>query len=179
MSFEEKTLKSERIYEGKVVNLRVDTVELPQKKYSKREIVEHAGAVGILAVTEDQKIVLVKQFRKPIEETILEIPAGKLEAKENPAECAIRELSEETGYTTAKVKKLLEFYSSPGFTNEILHIYLAEDLQEGVAHPDEGEYVETLHMSLDDALEKIAKGEIKDAKTVIAVLAYKNMLNMI
>ncbi|AOY77085.1 NUDIX hydrolase [Clostridium formicaceticum] len=179
MSFEEKTLKSERIYEGKIVNLRVDTVELPQKKYSKREIIEHAGAVGILAVTKDQKIVLVKQFRKPVEETILEIPAGKLEAKENPADCALRELGEETGYKTSKVKKLLEFYSSPGFTNEVLHIYLAEDLEEGIAHPDEGEFVEPVHIGIEEALEKITKGEIKDAKTIIAILAYKNILNML
>lgn len=177
MPFEEKTLKSERIYEGKIINLRVDTVELPRQKYSKREIVEHSGAVGILGVTKENKIIFVRQFRKPVEEILLEIPAGKIEANENPESCALRELKEETGYSTTNIKKILEFYTTPGFSNEVLHIYLAEDLQEGVATPDEDEYIESVYLSLDEAVKKIIDGEIKDSKTIVAVLAYKNIVD--
>ncbi|SNR87079.1 ADP-ribose pyrophosphatase [Anaerovirgula multivorans] len=177
MPFEEKTLKSERIYEGKIINLRVDTVELPHQKYSKREIVEHSGGVGVLGVTKDDKIIFVRQFRKPVEEILLEIPAGKIEANENPESCALRELKEETGYSTTNIKKMLEFYTTPGFSNEILHIYLAKDLQEGIATPDEDEYIEAVYLTLDEAIKKITDGEIKDSKTIIAVLAYKNIVN--
>src|SRR5690554_3940914 len=98
MTIKEKTMKSERVYEGRIINVRVDTVELPHKKYSKREIVEHSGAVGIIPITSNKDIILVKQFRKAVEEALLEIPAGKIEAKEDPSQCAIRELEEETGY---------------------------------------------------------------------------------
>lgn len=174
MTIEEKTMKTERIYEGRIVNLRVDTVELPDKKYCKREIVEHPGAVGIIPITSDKKIILVKQFRKPVEEVLLEIPAGKIEAKEEPSKCAIRELEEETGFTANKVKKLLEFYTTPGFSDEIMHIYLAEDLIEGNANPDEDEYIEIVEMSIEEVLEKIRLGEIKDGKTIVAILTYVN-----
>ncbi len=175
MTFEEKTMKCERIYEGRIINVRVDTVELPNKKYSKREIVEHPGAVGIIAITEDNKIMFVKQFRKPVEEVLLEIPAGKLEPMERPDKCAIRELEEETGFTTDRVEKILEFYTTPGFSNEILHIYLAENLKEGNINPDEDENIETIQLSIEDALNKIKTGEIKDAKTIIGVLTYVNL----
>lgn len=179
MTIEEKTLKSERIYEGKVINLRVDTVELPNQKYSKREIVEHSGAVGILGITKDNKIILVKQFRKPVEEVLLEIPAGKIEANESPENCALRELKEETGFSTNNMKKILEFFTTPGFSNEIIHIYLATDLQEGVSNPDEDEYIETVYLTLNESLEKIIKGEIKDSKTIISILTYKNISNLL
>ncbi|MCC5909920.1 MAG: NUDIX hydrolase [Clostridiaceae bacterium] len=175
MVFEEKTLKSERIYEGKIINLRVDTVELPKQKYSKREIIEHAGAVGILAVTKDKKIILVKQFRKPVEEVLIEIPAGKIEPNEDTKLCALRELKEETGYSTKNIIKLMEFYTTPGFSNEVMHIYLAEDLEEGDAEPDEDEYIESIYLSINEAMEQISKGIIKDSKTIVAILAYKNL----
>ena len=110
MVFEEKTMKSERIYEGKILNLRVDTVELPDKKYSKREIVEHPGAVAIIAITKDKKLVMVKQYRKAVEDFLWEIPAGKLEVNEEPKETAIRELREETGYEAKKLSYITEFY---------------------------------------------------------------------
>ena len=125
MGFEEKTMKSERIYEGKIVNLRVDTVELPDKKYSKREIVEHPGAVGIVPITEDGKIILVKQFRKAVEKPLLEIPAGKIEINEEPKETALRELFEETGYYSNNMEYIIEFYTSPGFSNEKIYLFLA------------------------------------------------------
>lgn len=176
MSIEEKTLKSERIYEGKIINLRVDTVELPHKKYSKREIVEHPGAVSILALTKDEKIILVRQFRKPVEEFLLEVPAGKIESNEDPGDCAFRELKEETGYIAANIKKILEFYTTPGFCNEVMHLYLARNLQEGIANPDEDEYIEAVYLSLEEAMDKIKNGEIKDSKTIVAIMAYKNLI---
>lgn len=174
MIVEEKTMKSERIYEGKIINMRVDTVELPYKRYSKREIVEHPGAVGIISITPNRDIILVKQFRKPVEEALLEIPAGKIDSKEEPIQCAIRELEEETGYTTNKFKKLFEFYTTPGFSDEKIHIYLAEEVVEGKAHPDENEYIEIVRIPVEDAVEKVRTGEIKDAKTIVAILAYFN-----
>lgn len=177
MTFEEKTMKSERIYEGRIINLRVDTVELPNKKYSKREIVEHPGAVGIIAITKDDEVILVKQYRKPIEDTLLEIPAGKLEPKEDPQECAIRELEEETGFATDNVEKISEFYTTPGFSNEVMHIYIAKDLKEGTVNLDDDENIQIIKLPIDEVLYKIKTGEIKDAKTIIAILTYTNLLN--
>ena len=174
MIVEEKTVKSEKDYEGKIINLRVDTVELPHKKYSKREIVEHPGAAGVIPITPDGDIVLVKQFRKPAEEILLEIPAGLIEYGEEPDQCATRELKEETGYTTNKLRRLFEYYSTPGFSDEKIHIYLAEEVMEGVARPDENEYIEIVKMPINEALKKIKAGDIKDAKTIVAILAYSN-----
>ncbi len=177
MTYEEKTLKSERIYDGKIINLRVDTVELPHQKYSKREIVEHSGAVGILAITKDKKIIFVRQFRKPVEKILIEIPAGKIENNETPLQCAIRELKEETGFSTTNMQKILEFYTTPGFSNEIMHIFFASDLINGLANPDEDEYIEIIQLTLDEAITEIQSGNIQDSKTIIAVLTYKNLLN--
>ena len=168
---EEKTLKSEKIYEGKIVTLRIDTVELPDKKYSKREIVEHSGAAAVVPVTKDGKVILVKQYRKPVETVLLEIPAGRLEKDEDPETCAKRELAEETGYSTERLEKILDYYTSPGFSDEIIHIYLAYDLEAGKAKPDEDEYLEVIEMPFDELLECIMKGEIKDSKTAIGILA--------
>lgn len=173
---EEKTMKSERIYEGKIISVRVDTVELPDRKYSKREIVEHPGAVGILPVTEKGEIILVKQFRKSVEDTLLEIPAGKIEPEESPEMCAQRELEEETGFVAGNIEKVLEFYTSPGFSNELIYIYLARNLSQGEPNPDEDEYIEIVYLTIDEAIAKIQKGEIKDSKTIVAILSYKNFL---
>ncbi len=169
MLFEEKTMKSEKIYDGKIVNLRVDTVELPDKKYSKREIVEHPGAVGIIAITNDEKLVMVKQFRKPVEKFTLEIPAGKLEVNEEPRETAIRELKEETGYTANKFEYAFELYSSPGITNEKIQLFIATGLEKGATKLDEGEFIEIEEILLSDLARKLKRGEILDSKTVIAI----------
>lgn len=169
MLFEEKTMKSDKVYEGKIVNLRIDTVELPDKKYSKREIVEHPGAVGLIPITEDNCVILVKQFRKPVEKFLLEIPAGKLELNEEPRETAIRELKEETGFEAGKIEYLLEFYTSPGFSNEKIHLFLATDLIEGEAIPDSGEFVEKVKISIEDLLKMVDRGEIVDSKTIIGI----------
>ncbi|RKD27862.1 ADP-ribose pyrophosphatase [Caminicella sporogenes DSM 14501] len=174
----ERTIKSDKIYQGKIINLRVDTVELPDKKYSKREIVEHPGGVAILPITKDNKIIMVKQYRKSVEEKLLEIPAGKLEIGEEPKECAKRELLEETGYTSENIEYLFKFYTSPGFSNEVISLFIAKNLEKGEARPDEDEYIEIKEYEIEELLEMIKNGEIKDAKTIIAILYIKNSLNM-
>ena len=114
-SLEEKTIKSEEVFSGKIISLHIEDVELPNGKHSKREIIKHPGAVAILPITDDNKIVMVEQFRKALERTIVEIPAGKLEKGEEPALCARRELEEETGYECESLEWLISFYTSPGF----------------------------------------------------------------
>ena len=125
----ENTVSSDLIYTGKTVSLRVDTVEVPNKGYQKREIVEHNGVVAVIAITEDNKIILVKQYRKSIEDVVLEIPGGKLELNENPRECAIREFRKKTGYDAESFKLIHKFYPSVGFSNQMIFIYLAKKLE--------------------------------------------------
>jgi ADP-ribose pyrophosphatase len=176
MVLEEKTIKSDKIYTGKIVSLRVDTVEIPEKGYSKREIIEHGGAVGIVAITDDNKIVLVKQFRKPIEDALVEIPAGKLEIGENPKECAIRELQEETGYTAENIKLIHKFYSSAGFSNEKIFIYLATGLTPGETMLESDEFLDVMEVDVKEAFEMVIKNEIEDAKSTIGILMTKDLI---
>lgn len=177
MMFEEKTMKSDKIYEGKILNLRVETVELPDKKYSKREIVEHPGGVAVIPITEGGSIILVKQYRKAVEKFLLEIPAGKLEINEEPRVTAIRELKEETGYSTDNMEYLMEFYTSPGFTNEKIYLFLATDLVEGEASPDSGEFIEIEKYDIDLLIKMIERGEITDSKTIIGINLAKKYLD--
>lgn len=169
MIHEEKTMKSEKIYEGKVLNLRIDTVELPDKKYSKREIIEHPGGVAIIPVTEDNSLILVKQYRKAIEKFLYEIPAGKMEINEEPRETAIRELKEETGYLANKLSYKLEFHTSPGFCNEKIYLFLGEDLVKGEPNPETGEFITSEKFHIDDLIKMIDRGEIIDSKTIIGI----------
>lgn len=171
---EEVTIKSEKIYEGKVLNLRIDTVELPDKRYSKREIVEHVGGVGVIAITEEGNIVLVNQYRKALDKNIIEIPAGKLEINEEPKETARRELEEETGYTCSKMRYFTEFYPTPGYCTEKIHLFIAEDLIPGKQSLDENEFLEVLEIPFEEAYEKVMNGEILDAKTIIGINLLKN-----
>ena len=134
---EEKTISSDRVYTGKTISLKVDTVEVPNRGYQKREIVEHNGAVGIVAITPENKVVLVRQYRKAVEKELWEIPAGKIEIGENPKECAIRELKEETGYSAENMKLIHKFYTSAGFSNQKIYIFLAENLIQGERDLDE------------------------------------------
>jgi ADP-ribose pyrophosphatase len=175
MIFEEKTLDSKRIHEGRIINLRVDKVTVVSGT-STREIVEHNGGSVIAAVTDDNKIIMVKQFRKPMESPILEVPAGKLDGDEDPADAALRELSEETGYTAGKLEKLTEFYPSVGYTTEVLHIYLATDLKPGVCHPDENEVLEVMEMDLEEVYRMVMDGRIHDGKTIAAVMMARDKL---
>jgi ADP-ribose pyrophosphatase len=175
MIFEEKTLEREYVYKGKVVNLRCDNVLLHNGNTSIREVVEHNGGVAIVAM-KDNKIILVKQFRKPYEEVLLEIPAGKLEKNEEPYECAIRELEEETGFIPQDLKLLNIVYTSPGFANEKIHIYYCCKLIEGRVNPDEDENIEVEYYSVDEAEGMIASGQIRDAKTIIGILMAKKYI---
>ena len=177
MNYEEKTMKSEKIYEGKIVNLRIDTVELPDKKYSKREIVEHPGSVGIIPITDDGYIVLVKQFRKPVEKSLLEIPAGKIEINEEPRQTALRELGEETGYISNKMEYLFEFYTSPGFSNEKIYLFLATELVKGDANPGHDEYIEVTKIKIEDLVDMVNRGEINDSKTIIGIFYAEKYIN--
>ena len=168
---EEKTIAKEQIFSGKVIDLYVEDVELPNGKTSKREIVKHPGAVAVLAVTDEGKIIMVKQFRKPLERTIVEIPAGKLEKGEEPEYTALRELEEETGYTAKKLTEITAFYTSPGFADEIVHVFLAEELSvlEEKRELDEDEFVEVMEVTLEDALKLVESREVYDAKTAYAI----------
>lgn len=173
----EKTLKSTTIYNGKIVHLQVDDVLLPNGRKSKREVIKHPGAVAIIPITPENKIVLVRQYRKPLEKTIVEIPAGTMEKNERPELTAIRELEEETGYTTNSLSFVTSFYTSPGFADELMHIYISTDLHvlnEKVAGDDD-EFIEIMELTLDEAKEYIAKEEIHDAKTNYAILYLEQM----
>lgn len=170
--FEEKTTKTTPIYDGKIVKLQVDDVMLPDGQVAKREIIKHPGAVAVIAVTDEGKLVLVEQYRKALERSIVEIPAGKLEPGEEPAMTARRELEEETGYGAHSLTYLQTFATSPGFANEVIHLYVAKDLYniDNKAALDEDEFVELLEVSLEVAQSMVADQRIFDAKTAFAVL---------
>ena len=178
MIFEEKTISSKMIYEGRILNLRKDTVEAVGNTVSEREIVEHNGGVTLAAVTNDNKMVMVKQFRKAAEKAVLEAPAGKREKNEEAMETAIRELKEETGYTASDVTLLTKFYSSVGYSEEIIYIYLCKGLVPGETQFDDNEAIEIIEYDLDELYEMVMRGEIEDAKTIIAILMTKIQLSV-
>lgn len=168
--FYEKSIKSDTIYDGKILKLRVDTVELVNKKYSKREIVDHQKGVGIIAFDEDNKLWMVKQYRKAIDKVTLEIPAGLVESNELPIETAKRELQEEVGFYPEKISYLFDMHASPGFTNDKLSFFLANNLVKSELEQDEDENVEASLYEIDDLYNMIENGELTDAKSIIAIL---------
>ncbi|GIO22539.1 NUDIX hydrolase [Oceanobacillus sp. J11TS1] len=178
MQFEEKTVASKQIFSGKIIDLQVDEVKLPNGETAERELVYHPGAVAIIPITEDNKIVLVEQYRKPLERTLIEIPAGKLEKNENPLTAAVRELEEETGYTTTNLSQVTSFYTSPGFANEKVYVYITNDLikMENPPAGDDDEFVQIMEVTLDEAKDLVEEGRIQDAKTNYAIL-YLHALN--
>lgn len=169
MDLSENTLESKEIFSGRIIKVRVDTVSLPGGGQSTREVVEHAGAVAVVAVDQDDHIIMVQQYRKPVEAVLLEIPAGTMEPNEDPFECARRELKEETGFAAEHWTKILSYYSAPGFTDEYLHLYMASGLTGGEKNLDEDEFVETVRMPLAEAYRKILTGEIADGKSIIGI----------
>lgn len=171
MNLEEKTISTKKIFDGRIISVQVDEVELPNGKTSTRELVKHPGAVAVIAVTEEGKIVLVEQYRKPLEKELVEIPAGKLEKGEDPEICAKRELEEETGYGCNSLELVSSFYTSPGFADEIIYVYVAKGLKklENAAGLDEDEFVNLMEVTLEEALEFIKNQRIFDAKTIYAV----------
>lgn len=170
-NLEERTVATEPIFAGRVIKVRVDEVVLPNGETSKREIVNHPGAVAIIVITDDGKIVLVEQYRKAMEKALVEIPAGKLEQGEKPEVTAIRELEEETGYICDNMELITSFYTSPGFADEIVYVYEATGLKkkEDKADLDEDEFVELMEVSLEEALQLIKEQRIHDAKTMFAI----------
>ena len=166
-------MRSERLYEGRILNLRIDTVRLPDRRESAREVVEHSNAVTILPVDKDGQLVLLRQYRLPAKAVLLEAPAGNMDEGETPEETAHRELREETGYDCRELTPLLNFYPAPGFSEEFMYCFLATGLYESAASPDEDEEVEVVRYSVESALEAIQSGEIIDAKTIVSILAYR------
>lgn len=170
MEYYEKTIKEEEIYNGKIISLKVAEVEVPNKIKSFRELINHPGGVGILAYIDSDTIILVQQFRKPFEQILLEIPAGKLEKGENPEDCGKRELEEETGYKAKNFTYLGKIVSSPGFCNEVIHLYKATGLYIGKIGGDEDEFISVHKIKKTKVFEMIKKGEIIDAKTISAFM---------
>lgn len=173
MELYERTISSETIYRGKIVNLRVDQVELPNGNSTSREVVEHAGAVAVVPVTEKNEIIMVRQYRYPAGRVLLEVPAGRIEKGEDPAFCAERELREETGFKAGEMSLLYSYYTTPGFSDEKLHLYLARELVQLGSRPDEDEFINIDCVPIEKALEMVDRGEIIDAKSIIGVLAAK------
>lgn len=171
MNLEEKTVSSEEKYNGKVVKLYVDEVQLPDGRLSKREYVKHSGGAAILLV-KDGCVLLVKQYRYAYGQTTYEIPAGKLEKGEDPMLAAERELEEETGYVSKKTTLLNKIYPTPGYTNEIIYVYQAEDFVKREQKLDDGEFLNAEFIDISKVLRLIECGQICDAKTTIALYHY-------
>ena len=167
---EEKEIKRERIYKGTLLGLRKDTVKLPSGKTSTREIVEHPGAIAVVAITKDKELVLVRQFRKPANQILLEIPAGVPKKGESPEDCARRELEEETGFHAKKVRKIWEGYASPGYSDEIIHFVLAEDIDLMKQKTDEDEFIEVDLVDVFACMDMLKNGKIRDNKTMIGIM---------
>lgn len=166
----ETTIAQEYIYRGRVLNLRVDDVRLATGATARREVVEHRDAVAVVPLDGAGNVLLVRQFRKAVEQELLEIPAGVAHDGERPEETALRELSEETGLTGGTLTWLSSFYTSPGFSNELLHVYLATDLRPQTGTPDEDEDIAAVWLPFSDALAMISTGELRDAKTISGLL---------
>lgn len=178
MELTEKTLSSEKIFDGHILHIRRDTVELPDGSQSFREVVDHPGGVCVLALDDQNQALLVSQYRYPYEKVLREIPAGKLEYGEDPAAAAIRELQEETGAVAGDFRSLGELYPSPGYCGEIIRMYLARKLTFGEASLDEGEFLNVERMDFARLVELVLSGEIRDAKTIAAALKTKLLLGL-
>jgi ADP-ribose pyrophosphatase len=172
----EKILNSEYLYRGHVIKLRLDQVRLPNQRIAAREIVEHRGAVAIVALDANQNVILIRQYRSAAQREMLEIPAGTLEEGEDPALCAARELKEETGYSAMQWDALGYFFSSPGFCTEKMYLFLAQQLTHGKASPEDDESISLVTMPLSQAMQAMEQGEIVDAKTIVGLARVWNRL---
>jgi len=177
--FHERTIDRKTIFEGRVFTVHLDTVELVDGKIARRELVRHNGGACIVAIDDQRRTYLVRQFRKPFEQMLLEVPAGKLEAGEDPLACAARELTEETGWIANTIVPLGMMYPTPGYCGEILYLYLGLDLEKGIAKLDEGEYLDVIEMGFDEALAMLDRGELPDAKTQLALMKAKRYLEIL
>ena len=169
----EKRISGEEKYKGVIVSVTLDRVELPDGKDAVREVVHHPGGVSVLPIDAEGNCYMVRQYRYPVGDTVLEIPAGKLDGKEDHMICAVRELSEETGFTADTFVDLGCFFTSPGYSDEIIHVYLATGLHAGKSHLDAGEFLNVEKIPFETLLELAMDGSIIDAKTVIALTKAK------
>lgn len=172
----EEKVSSEDVFDGNLLHVKKDTVRLPNGNIAYREWIKHPGASAVVPVTPEGRLIFVRQYRYPIQQVTLEIPAGKLDAEgEDPLDCARRELSEETGYQAEKYTFLTKLATTVGFSNEFIYIYAAEGLTAGRQHPDEDEFINVCTLTMDEAMAKIRSGEICDAKSVTAVLLLRDL----
>ena len=172
----EEKVSSEDVFDGNLLHLKKDTVRLANGNIAYREWIKHPGASAVVPVTPEGRLIFVRQYRYPIQQVTLEIPAGKLDAEgEDPLDCARRELSEETGYQAEKYTFLTKLATTVGFSNEFIYIYAAEGLTAGRQHPDEDEFINVCTLTMDEAMAKIRSGEICDAKSVTAVLLLRDL----
>lgn len=170
MDYFEKTLSVEKVYNGNIINVEKITIELPNGKIATRDVVRHPGAAVVVPLDSEGYVYMVRQYRKPLEKESLEFPAGKLDKGEAPLNCAIRELREETGLNAEEMKFMVSIDSTPGFSDEILHMYIATGLTAGETCPDEDELVSTEKHKVSELVSMVMKGEITDAKTIIGIL---------
>ena len=173
MDLTERTLESKTVYEGVIVRVKLDEAQLPNGKKARREVVEHPGGVAILALDREDNVAVVRQYRYPFHKVLLELPAGKLEPGEDPRVCGVRELEEEVGLVADEFIYLGGLYLSPGYSNEVLHLYLARGLRQGACHPDEDEFLEGERIPFARLVDMVMADEIHDAKTVAAGLRAK------
>lgn len=176
MEYEEKTLEREQIYTGNIIKVEKLAVSLPNGKKATRDVVLHPGAAVVVPISENGELYMVRQYRKPIEQETLELPAGKLDPGEDPMVCAQRELKEETGLHAGKIRHIVSIHSTPGFCNEVLHMYLATQLTEGDSCADEDEFISFDRIPVRDLLNRVLTGEITDGKTIIGILLADRVL---
>lgn len=172
MNNSEKLLSSKEVFRGRAVNLRIDTIEKESGQVTTREIVEHADCIAVVAVDDQDRIVMVRQFRRPAGKMLVEIPAGGVEDGEDPADCVRRELQEETGYLPGRLQSLGGFYAAPGYCSEYLHLYLATQLTESRLTAEDTDEIEVVRFSVPEVLAMIDSGEICDAKSIAGLLRY-------
>ena len=177
-SLAELTIGTKRIYEGNIINVRVDTVRMPSGRDATREIVEHSHAVCIVPIDNEGNVVLVRQYRKPAEDALLEVPAGGVEDGEISEEAVLRELQEEIGYTADHLEHLSSFWVAPGWATEYMHAYLATGLRESRLDGDEDENIEVVRLRFDEAVSMLKTGEINDGKTIAALLLAQPLLDL-
>lgn len=177
MNLSEQTLASEEKFRGKILRFKLDTVALPNGKQSTREVVEHPGGVCVAALTEERELLMVRQFRYPYGEVVKEVPAGKRDKGEEPLACAVRELKEETGATAKTLLPVGTMYPTPGYSNEVIYLYIATGLTFGEMQPDADEFLEVERVPLAEAVKQVMAGELPDAKTQILVLKTQQLLD--
>lgn len=170
MSHSEQMLESQTLYEGRILKLKRDVVQLENGSQTSREVVIHSGGVCVAAIDDDENLLMVRQYRYPYGEELLELPAGKRELGEDPKACGIRELEEETGYQAETFEKLGELYPTPAYCTEVIHMYFAADLKATKQNLDTDEFLTVVRIPFEEAVQMVLRGEIKDAKTQIAIL---------